>query len=867
MVVAGSQDTEQQPHFGRLAIFINHRREGQRVSCAGSSGDPVLKLGQLLTQDGGQAMAEAAASSPSFALALSSLPPPPATTEPHSTSLPPPPSSLSPRHPDVTFWRERVTEWYPRWREKPIFIPPVQLNRTFHSTQTVLGQDVTVQDPPPLPPKSSDELTIHVNSDVREDKTQQKILLYLHQLCSTSQEAMLVLSQLRYEDYLNEPSFHAAAKTLPRCEDLKEEGKARGDFDILLIHRQYGIGQIEIKAVGDLFPIQSLTVSQEDQFVGKRVKRAIRQLMKGRDVLRHLVKDVQHSPLVHSSLMLPHVSRTQLQRVLEARPELKQNLCDCVGVPADKNPVDLCVTSDMLPPVSAPYEITDDVMGHLTRWWASFMATEGKDPAMTEDLYLELLARFAGPATTVRVFQNSAPRLHISGGQGVRDVGDRFTRVMLTQRQVGVLQADLPLVFLTGPPGTGKTLMLVVRAGGWLRAGEDVHVVSTWFKSLAATCSIVQQLRGPAGEEGWGRVHEHKFPLCRGGQERLERSVTTLTAAAADSGHPSRINVIVDEVYFDCNSVFSDFCNALHNHFGAGLRLWAASVTHEARPKPPMEVVEVRLTEPLRTPPAVTREVVKCDRMRDGTVYGYTEPSSPLPSDGPEPRFLRHEGEGHSEGPNGPLSCRLCGQKVAKVLVEDLGVGLAVLSPHKGGASSLPALQHRDVVVLISRQPRGERLTEGVGLVQGLRDHGLPVTVLGRRNPTAVERVARMEGDDEVVVAEQSDVYGLERRVVVWLQTARALPEGGGPQRRQDRTERWGRLYAMSRCSGQLVCVMWPAPAHTSSFTASAATGAMTMTTTTTMMMEEEEEEEGEGEGEGRDDGGEGPDLTVEFEQ
>ncbi|KAL8595387.1 hypothetical protein ACOMHN_024086 [Nucella lapillus] len=607
---------------------------------------------------------------PSFAPLSSSPPEPPSPTQPSPPSSPPPapPAPPSP-HPDIGFWKERVKDWYPQWNEKPCFVPPVQLNRIYHSTQTVSGEEVAVSELPVSTQNSAaPPTTTTTNSDVRDDQTQCHVLYYLHKLFQDSSSALLVLSQLRYEDYLSEPSFHAAAQTLPRSVDLKKEGKDRGDFDVLIIHRLYGIAQCEIKSVGNLFAVQLLTTDQQDNIVGRRVNRAVTQLQKGKDVLEHLVSDVPHPPRVCSTLMLPHVTRLQLQRVLEeARPDLRQGLCDCLGTAATADPVDLCVTSDMLPPAFRPYDVTDDVIKHLARWWQTLVTSRGVNTAMSEDLYLELFARFAGPSTTVRIAQNSTPRLHASGlrtrGQGVGEVGDRFARVMLTPRQVGVLHSGPPLTFLTGPPGTGKTVGLVLKGLQWLRAGGHVHVCSTWYKSLAASCSIVQQLQRLAGEEGGRRVHLHEFVLSRRGQRSVQRAVETLTAAVA---RPGPLNVIADEAYYDCDTLFGDFCHLLHQHFGDGsLRLWAASVTLAARPP---DLTEVRLTEPLRTPPAVTREVAKCDRLKDGTVYGYTAPLAPLPSDGPQPIFLSHEGEGHSRGKDGPLSCQTCGRRLAQVL-------------------------------------------------------------------------------------------------------------------------------------------------------------------------------------------------------
>nr|KAG5706692.1 hypothetical protein BaRGS_005762 [Batillaria attramentaria] len=78
---------------------------------------------------------------------------------------------------------------------------------------------------------------------------------------------------------------------------------------------------------------------------------------------------------------------------------------------------------------------------------------------------------------------------------------------------------------------------------------------------------------------------------------------------------------------------------------------------------------EVPMTEPLRTPPAVTRHVQQSDAIRGiNWVRDYTAGPTPPPSDGPAPRVLHHTGQGHSEG--SPVDCVECGKNVASVLRE-----------------------------------------------------------------------------------------------------------------------------------------------------------------------------------------------------
>ena len=123
-------------------------------------------------------------------------------------------------------------------------------------------------------------------------------------------------------DYLNEPSYSAAASMLPTPRDLKLVNKDRGDFDVLVIHRKYGILVGEIKAIGD--KLSGLSQTQQDQQLKKKVEQSITQLQKADDVLKHLVSDLQTAPRIQKTLMLPNITKAQLQRVLADNPQLRQ---------------------------------------------------------------------------------------------------------------------------------------------------------------------------------------------------------------------------------------------------------------------------------------------------------------------------------------------------------------------------------------------------------------------------------------------------------------------------------------------------------------------------------------------------------------
>ena len=126
---------------------------------------------------------------------------------------------------------------------------------------------------------------------------------------------------------------------------------------------------------------------------------------------------------------------------------------------------------------------------------------------------------------------------------------------------------------------------------------------------------------------------------------------------------------------------------------------------------------------------------------------------------------------------------------------------MSISVPGRPTVSGQPPLQYRDVFVLTTYL---SRVSATGGVVRGLRQGGVPVTVLKKGDVGGAAAVAAMSGPDEVLVARGEDVCGLERKVVVWLEESER-PRGGVGQ---GDDEQYGRLEAVSRCTAQLVCVL-----------------------------------------------------------
>nr|KAG5688205.1 hypothetical protein BaRGS_027800 [Batillaria attramentaria] len=110
---------------------------------------------------------------------------------------------------------------------------------------------------------------------------------------------------------------------------------------------------------------------------------------------------------------------------------------------------------------------------------------------MTDSLYEELVARFAGPATVVKIFCKREPRLVVTdirtAGQFISEVGDRN----ISSGFVAV-------------SGTGKTLTAVIMGVEWMRRNKTVDILSGDRKSRAAASSHKAAAGGdgPAGQGG-----------------------------------------------------------------------------------------------------------------------------------------------------------------------------------------------------------------------------------------------------------------------------------------------------------------------------------------------------------------------------
>ncbi|XP_025113320.1 uncharacterized protein LOC112575585 [Pomacea canaliculata] len=311
------------------------------------------------------------------------------------------------------FWLKWVEAAFPDFASRAYFLPPVYFNRVPMTRQTIAGQDVLVLqkpsgqasqsckvavNPSPGVPSSIPQPTSVQDSDVRDDAAMQHILLCLQEMSQQNSEVFVAMSQLQFGEYLGEPCYSAAAAQVPSATSLPPslpKNWDKGDFDVLLIHRKYGLVVCEVKAVGD--NVGELGLSQQDMQnnIRKKVKQAIVQLDKAEAMLSHLVSDIASGLRITKTIAFPNLTARQVKKAISVDKQLTQDLCRCLGKPRTRDAADaagLCLTSDQLSDPKTPWDVSSHVLRELGHWWQRRVAGAGPDSHMTLDVYQALIA-------------------------------------------------------------------------------------------------------------------------------------------------------------------------------------------------------------------------------------------------------------------------------------------------------------------------------------------------------------------------------------------------------------------------------------------------------------------------------------------
>lgn len=196
--------------------------------------------------------------------------------------------------------------------------------------QEVAGHRVLVPDQGIMSPEASTEKPegqpppVH-GSDVRDDDAMERVFVCWKRLAEEHNEVFMCVNQLRFQEYLGDPCYSAAAAHLPVPTCLPSSMPwqwKRGDFDVLLVHRQYGLVVCEVKSFGGNVEELNMTQEEMDAQIQRKLKKASNQLKKAEAVLSYIVSDIASGLRISQVIALPNIPSARVKRALEQDPQL-----------------------------------------------------------------------------------------------------------------------------------------------------------------------------------------------------------------------------------------------------------------------------------------------------------------------------------------------------------------------------------------------------------------------------------------------------------------------------------------------------------------------------------------------------------------
>ncbi|XP_070209288.1 uncharacterized protein [Littorina saxatilis] len=268
----------------------------------------------------------------------------------------------------MEYWLRCIEEWYPERHSKAYFLSPLHFNRVPYEKAVVAGLTTLVKHPPNksdiksevhsdtpvvgslfVPVKATVEKKKKIQgSDVNDDAAIECIRTCFQALWEDRNEAVMVICGLEFGQYLTqekEITGVSACDKFPRPKTMDEKSCQRGNFDVLILSRRYGIIVGEVKSVG--FDAQK--TANISQAIVKRAQKALDQLNKAGKVLQHMLSDIKPAIRVAKTLILPFVTSTQLRDAVHTEPQLEQELCRCLGTGDLSEAISRCLCADQLP--------------------------------------------------------------------------------------------------------------------------------------------------------------------------------------------------------------------------------------------------------------------------------------------------------------------------------------------------------------------------------------------------------------------------------------------------------------------------------------------------------------------------------------
>ncbi|XP_025114469.1 uncharacterized protein LOC112576324 [Pomacea canaliculata] len=634
-------------------------------------------------------------------------------------------------------------------------------------------------------------------------------------------EQMFVLTQFKYTDYLNSIPEQFKGHLLP-VPSLVHEHQQNRSFDLLIIHRRYGVmvGVVrDCSNNGD----EGQPDNDTDTIRLSQVSEATEQLNTAKRFVSEVMSDKENFPKVRQVLLLFGIAHP----TVESLPDNNQS-------PNDLRTLYLESIPDCLEPNSCL------VKEKFKEEWDK-LATESRHIfALNEKQYLGLIGRFCGPATsTVLSMESKSYQLPKTLRDAVSLTGDMFERSFLYPNMTKLLNERF--LFLAGPPGTGKTRMLALVGRKWVLEGHPVHIISTspggekvakHLKQLISSSEspepknvfhltlnlddttnvtskldLIQQNSHENSQEAYVIAVELNFQMRQAAKRTLALAVKLASYGyglvksridyATSQQEPSKTNneIGIDDIppteeniqrRKSVASLFTELCRRFPN-----LYMWGAGCTElDIQSKVPVLRMEL-LTECLTCPPSVVREA--SEKIRISGVGKYTANQSHVPTSGPPVKHLNHQ---EHLVKNPPQECITCATDIINFLINDLLIKDKNIKEEVDTQEILTShllqsdpIQYSDILIFFESE-----VNVDTPMVQYLLAEGIPVTVINHPN----QSTEVTQDKNSVLVAKSSLYLGYRRKVVVFVE---------GDTDSNDITVRWNRLRCWTCCTSQLILV------------------------------------------------------------
>lgn len=232
------------------------------------------------------------------------------------------------------FWERWADIAFPDLENRHYFVPPIFVNRVPMVTCLTCSHEVRVLQPyiglsGQSAVNSGHSAQPIQDSDARDDDAMQRVFVCLQALADHNGDTQVALTQLMFGNYLGQESYAAAAELFPRpCDHPVPYSMRRGDFDVLIIHKLYGLIVCEVKA----FNITHINQQDVDGRIREKLRQVISQLNKAQAVLSHVVSDIAPGLRITKTMIFPNLASCEVQRSIAGDTHLKEVIVTDVEV-------------------------------------------------------------------------------------------------------------------------------------------------------------------------------------------------------------------------------------------------------------------------------------------------------------------------------------------------------------------------------------------------------------------------------------------------------------------------------------------------------------------------------------------------------